>query len=85
MRLDKYLKVTRILKRREVGKELAKNQRVLINGKIAKPSSDVKINDEIEVIFGNRHLLVRVLKIQDYTKKAEADMMYEVVNEFSEK
>ena len=54
MRLDKYLKVTRILKRREVGKELAKNQRVLINGKIAKPSSEIKINDEIEVILDDQ-------------------------------
>ena len=85
MRLDKYLKVTRILKRREVAKELAKNQRILINGKFAKPSTEIKIKDEIEVIFGQRHLLIRVLKIQAYTKKAEADTMYEVINEYSEK
>ncbi len=84
MRLDKYLKVTRILKRRVIGKELAKNQRIMINGKVAKPSSELKINDEIEVVFGKRHLIVKVLKIQAYSKKDEADMMYEVLNEFVE-
>ncbi|MEA5017118.1 MAG: S4 domain-containing protein [Erysipelotrichaceae bacterium] len=84
MRLDKYLKVTRILKRRVIGKELAKNQRIMINGKVAKPSSELKVNDEVEVVFGKRHLLVKVLKVQSYSKKDEADMMYEVLNEFVE-
>ena len=84
MRIDKYLKVTRILKRRETGKELAKNQRILINGKVAKPSSEIKVNDEIEVIFGRRHLMVKVLKIQNFSKKADADMMYEVIKEYNE-
>ncbi|MBQ4011428.1 MAG: hypothetical protein II602_02675, partial [Erysipelotrichales bacterium] len=56
MRLDKYLKVSRILKRRTVANELASNGRVSVNGKIAKPSADVDVGDEIEVVFGNRRM-----------------------------
>ncbi|MEA5026878.1 hypothetical protein SDC9_105060 [bioreactor metagenome] len=84
MRLDKYLKVTRILKRRSVGKELALNQRILINGRTAKPAAEVKVDDIIEVIFGNRHLKVHVLKVQQYSKKEDAEMLYEVMEEFCE-
>jgi len=84
MRLDKYLKVTRILKRRTVGKELAKNQRILINDRIAKPATEINVNDIIEVIFGNRHLKIRVLSVQQYSKKEDANMLYEVVNEFTQ-
>jgi len=84
MRLDKYLKVTRILKRRTVGKELAKNQRILINERIAKPATEINVNDIIEVIFGNRHLKIRVLSVQQYSKKEDANMLYEVVNEFTQ-
>ena len=81
MRLDKYLKVARILKRRTVSKELAANQRVTINGKIAKPSSEVKLGDEIEVTYGERILKVRVLAIADNVRKNEASSMYEILEE----
>ena len=81
MRLDKYLKVSRILKRRTVSKELALNNRVLVNNKPAKPSSEVRISDEIEVIFGRRHLTVRVLSVEQVMKKNEATTMYEVIDE----
>lgn len=81
MRLDKYLKTARILKRRTVSKELADQQRVYVNGKIAKPSTEVKIGDLIKVIFGYRELTVRVLMIQKQVKKSDAALMFEVVEE----
>ncbi len=81
MRLDKYLKVARILKRRTVSKELAANQRVVVNGKIAKPSTEVNVGDIIEVTFGSRCLVVKVLEIKDVVKKNDASVLYEVVEE----
>ena len=61
MRIDKYLKVARVLKRRVVAKELADNERLLINGRVAKAGNEVKINDQITITFGHRHLKIRVL------------------------
>lgn len=81
MRLDKYLKTARILKKRTVSKELADNERVLINGKVAKPSSEVKIGDEIIIQFGNRELGVRVLQLQKQASKEVAALMFEVIFE----
>ena len=81
MRLDKFLKVARILKRRTVSKELAANQRVIVNGKIAKPATDIKAGDLIEVVFGQRSLTVRVLDVRDNVRKNEAADLYEVVEE----
>lgn len=80
MRLDKYLKLSRIIKRRTVAKDASSNDRVLINGKIAKPSSPVKINDEITVTFGNKSLTIKVLNINEIVKKEEAELMYEVID-----
>mgnify|MGYP000031295817 FL=1 len=68
MRLDKYLKTARILKRRTVSKELADNQRVFVNGKVAKPSTEVKVGDIIKVAFGYRELTIRVLMLQKQDK-----------------
>lgn len=81
MRLDKYLKVSRILKRRSVSKELADQQRVYVNGKIAKPSHIVKINDEIKVVFGYRELTVKVLALPKQANKNDAAMMFEIIEE----
>ena len=81
MRLDKFLKVARILKRRTVSKELAANQRVIVNGRTAKPATDIKAGDIIEVIFGQRSLTVRVLEVRDNVRKNEAADLYEVVEE----
>ena len=81
MRLDKFLKVARILKRRTVSKELATNQRVIVNGRTAKPATDIKAGDIIEVIFGQRSLTVRVLAVRDNVRKNEAADLYEVVEE----
>ncbi len=79
MRLDKFLKVSRILKRRTVSKELADNGRVLVNGRPGKPATPIKVGDQIEVVFGYRHLTVRVLSIENDIHKKDADSLYEVI------
>ncbi len=81
MRIDKYLKVSRILKRRTVSKELALNQRIEINGKAVKPSHEVVVGDIVGVTFGSRKMEVRVLSVQEVKRKAEASDMYEIVSE----
>lgn len=81
MRLDKYLKVSRIIKRRTVAKEVADKGRIKLNGLLAKSSSDVKYNDVITITFGNKVLEVRVLDMKDSTKKEDADKMYEIISE----
>ena len=70
-----------ILKRRTVSKELADQERVYVNGKIAKPSTDVKVGDTIKVIFGYRELTVNVTMIQKQANKNDASLMFEVVEE----
>lgn len=80
MRVDKFLKNSRIIKRRQVAKEACENERVLINGSIAKASSTIDKGDIIEVIFGNNRLKVRALNIIDGAKKSDASEMYEVVD-----
>ena len=81
MRLDKYLKVSRIIKRRPIAKEVADKGRIKVNGILAKSSTDLKINDEIEIRFGNKNLLVRVLEMKDSTIKEDAAKMYEIIKE----
>ncbi|HEY4399510.1 MAG TPA: RNA-binding S4 domain-containing protein [Lactobacillaceae bacterium] len=81
MRLDKYLKVSRLIKRRTVAKSIADQGRISINDKVAKSSTNVMTNDTIEIRFGNKTLTVRVLKIVETTKKDEAQDMYEIVSE----
>ena len=81
MRLDKYLKVSRIIKRRTVANDACDSAHVSVNGRPAKASYDVKENDVIEIAFGARTLRVRVLNIKDSTKKADAAEMYEVLND----
>lgn len=81
MRLDKFLKVSRIIKRRSVAKEIADKDRILINGKTAKSSSTVAVNDELTIRFGNKTLKVKVEDIRDTTKKEEAKNLYTVIEE----
>ncbi|HGD3427873.1 TPA: RNA-binding S4 domain-containing protein [Streptococcus agalactiae] len=81
MRLDKYLKVSRIIKRRPVAKEVADKGRVKVNGGLAKSSTDLKLNDQVEIRFGNKLLTVKVLEMKDSTKKEDAIKMYEIINE----
>ena len=79
MRLDKFLKVSRIIQRRTVANEACDASHVTVNGKPAKASYDVKVNDVIEIAFGSRTLRVRVRTILDSTKKADSSEMYEVL------
>ncbi len=81
MRLDKYLKVSRIIKRRTVANEAAGLGRVQINGKVAKASSEVKEGDVLTLLMGGRHLRVRILSVQEHAVKADASSMYEVLPE----
>ncbi|HEM3533929.1 RNA-binding S4 domain-containing protein [Streptococcus suis] len=81
MRLDKYLKVSRIIKRRTVAKEVADKGRIKVNGILAKSSTDLKVNDHVEIQFGNKLLTVKVLEMKDSTKKEDALKMYEIISE----
>lgn len=80
MRLDKYLKVTRIIKRRTVANDACDGEHVLVNGKIAKASYDVKIGDIISIQFGQRTLTVRVTEVRETVGKSGACELYEVID-----
>ena len=79
MRLDKYLKVSRIIKRRTVANEACDAGRVMINGRSAKASAEVKVGDVLEIQFGTNPLKVEVLKVTETVKKDEAKDMYKVL------
>ena len=81
MRLDKYLKVARIIKRRTVANGACDAEHVSVNGRTAKASYDVKENDIIEVTFGQRTLKIRVLDVKEHTLKADASSLYEVLEQ----
>ena len=76
MRLDKYLKVSRLIKRRTVANEACDNERVMVNGRVQRASYDVKVGDQISLRFGQRTLEVEVLTVADNVGKAEAAAMY---------
>lgn len=80
MRLDKYLKNSRIIKRRTVAKDACEQGRVEVNGKVAKPGLELKIGDVIRIIFGSNVLTVRVLAMPESVRKDDADSMYEVLS-----
>lgn len=80
MRLDKFLKVSRLIKRRTVANEACDAGRVMVNGKPAKASVNVKVGDIIEIGFGTKTVKVRVLDPQDTTKKEEAKDLFEYVS-----
>lgn len=81
MRLDKYLKVSRIIKRRTVANQAADLGRIQINGKVAKPSTDVKEGDELDILMGGKHMRVRVISVREFAPKGEAAAMYEILGE----
>ena len=81
MRLDKYLKVSRIIKRRTVANDACDADHVIVNGRRAKASYDVKVGDILEITFGNRTLKLRVLLVKETVAKAEASDMYEIIEE----
>ena len=80
MRLDKYLKVSRLIKRRSVAADACSASRVLLNGKESKPSKEVKEGDVIEIVYGNSVLKVRVRATLEVTKKEDAAELYEVID-----
>ena len=77
MRLDKYLKVSRLIKRRTMANEACDGDRVSVNGRVVKASYDVKVGDEIEIGFGNRAVKVRVTDVKEVVRKEEAGDMFE--------
>ncbi|MBE6891924.1 MAG: RNA-binding S4 domain-containing protein [Ruminococcaceae bacterium] len=81
MRLDKYLKVSRLIKRRTVAKDACSGDRVTVNGKDAKPAYDVKIGDVIEISFGGRKAKFEVLQVNEHAAKADASAMYREIRE----
>lgn len=81
MRVDKFLKVSRLIKRRTVAKDVSDQGRVLVNGREAKPSSHVKVGDEITIQFGQKLVTVRIERLAESTKKDEAAQLYTVVKE----
>jgi ribosomal 50S subunit-recycling heat shock protein len=81
MRLDKFLKVSRLIKRRSVANDACNAGRVEINGKVAKSGTPVSVNDVIQISFGNNVVKVRVDAIKDTTKKEDADSMFTYLNE----
>ena len=81
MRLDKFLKVSRIIKRRTVANEACSGGRVSINGKVAKPAADVKEGDELEIRFGNRVGKYKILSAKETVRKENAQDMYQVLEE----
>lgn len=79
MRLDKYLKISRIIKRRTVANEACDAGRVTVNGKVARASYDVKVGDIIEIVFGLRTVKVQVTEIAETVKKDDAVSLYKVI------
>lgn len=85
MRLDKFLKVSRLIKRRTVAKDVSEQGRVLLNGKEAKPSATVKVGDVLDVQFGQRTLTVQIERLAESTRKEEVAGMYTVLKEEARK
>lgn len=81
MRLDKFLKVSRIIKRRTIASEACDKKRVSVNGNVAKSGKDIKVDDEIEIRFGSNTLKVKVLQIAETVRKEDAGSMYEILEE----
>ncbi|MEG0894567.1 MAG: RNA-binding S4 domain-containing protein [Oscillospiraceae bacterium] len=79
MRLDKYLKITRLIKRRTIANEACDAGKVTVNGKVARASYDIKVDDVIEITLGARILKVKVLNVSEYATKADASDNYVVI------
>lgn len=81
MRLDKYLKVSRIIKRRTVANDACDTEHVSVNGKRAKASYDVKVGDKVEIIFGEKTLRFVVKDVKEYVSKEDASSLYQIISE----
>lgn len=79
MRLDKYLKVSRIIKRHTVANEACDAGRVIVNGRVARASLDVKLNDVIEISFGSKNIKIQVLSVAETVRKDDATLMYKII------
>ncbi len=79
MRIDKYLKLSRIIKRRTIAQEACDSGRVMVNDKLAKPGIDVKVGDIIEIRFGTQTTKYQVLEIKEHVKKEETDNLYRIL------
>ena len=80
MRLDKFLKVSRIIKRRTVAKDVCSSGKVMINGKVAKAGSEVKENDILEIHFGDKTISAKVVMIKDNVRANDASSLYEIIS-----
>ena len=81
MRLDKFLKVSRVIKRRTLAKEVADNGRIQVNDRVAKSSTKLQTGDIISIQFGNKIVDIKVLELKDSTKKEDAQNMFEILDE----
>ncbi len=81
MRLDKYLKVSRIIKRRTVANEACDAGRVMINGRVARASYDVKVGDIMEIAFGERTVKAEILDVSEVVRKENAALMYKIIEQ----
>lgn len=81
MRIDKYLKLSRVIKRRTVANDACDTEHVSVNGRIVKASYDVKVNDIIEISFGERTLKLKVLDVKEHVGKADASSLYEIISD----
>ena len=80
MRLDKYLKNSRLIKRRTVAKEACDGGRVSVNGRVAKAGAELEVGDEVEITFGNSSLKIKVTSLNESPRKEDAHDMYEVID-----
>lgn len=80
MRVDKYLKISRLIKRRSVAHDACGDDRIFVNGKEAKPGKDIKPGDEIRIVFGQSEMKVRVLSTPEHVGKDDAAGLYEIIN-----
>lgn len=81
MRLDKFLKVARVFKKRTASKQMALEKRIEVNGKISKPSTTIKVGDILTIYFGNKSLSIRVLNLAKQVSKKDAVLLYEIIEE----
>lgn len=81
MRLDKFLKVSRIFKRRTIAKEVSKNRRITINDRAAKPATNVDVGDVLKIVYGNKELVIKVKEIKQHTTKESSQDLYEVISD----
>jgi len=81
MRVDKFLKVSRLIKRRSVAKDITEQDRIYINEKLAKPSSQVKPGDTLKIVFGNKIVVVKINNVNEHASKEESSLMYQLIQE----